>query len=69
VGRGHLCQIKFWLTHFRPAEVLGVRRVTGSSTPGIFFSDQRVRLNDNNVRVGLNVHFDPFIKLPVVANY
>jgi outer membrane immunogenic protein len=42
---------------------------TGSAAPGIFANDQRLRFNDNIVRVGLNIHFDPFIKLPVVANY
>ena len=42
-------------SYFNPAPV------TGSSAPGVFFSDQRLRLNnDNIVRVGLNVHFDPF---------
>jgi outer membrane immunogenic protein len=41
-------------SYFNPAPVVG------SSAPGIFFSDQRVRLTDNIVRVGLNVHFDPF---------
>jgi outer membrane immunogenic protein len=42
-------------SYFNPAPV------AGSSARNVFLSDQRLRLdNENIVRVGLNVHFDPF---------
>jgi outer membrane immunogenic protein len=47
-------------SYFEPAPVVG------SSAPRIFLNNQNLRLTDNIVRVGLNVHFDPFLPQSVV---